>query len=60
MDAENRPIAVRREEVGGLGKKGEGIKQETKQNKQKQKTLTDTDNSMVVTREAGGRGGRRG
>ena len=33
-----------------LGEKGKGIKQKTKQNK----TLTDTDNSMLITRRKGG------
>ena len=44
---------VRREEVGRLGEKGEGI---TKTKHKKTKKLIDTDNGMVITRGKWGRG----
>ena len=47
-DTENRLTAVRSRGVGGLGEKGEGIKQ--------RKRLTDTDHSMVITKGKGGWG----
>lgn len=40
----NRFITVRRDQVGGLGEKDEGIKQKTKKSSQ-------TDNSLVIARE---------
>lgn len=50
-NTESRLTAVREEEVlgGGLGERGEGIKQKTK--------LTDTDNNIVIARGKRGCGG---
>ena len=49
INAESKFRAVRGERSWGLGETSEGIKQQ----KQNQKNLIDTDNSMVITRGKG-------
>ena len=59
-DREQTASCQRGGELGGLGKKGEGIKpKKKKRKKEKEKTFLDIDNSMVITRGKRAWGGSR-